>query len=110
MSRHPLLRNFLILPLLVLGAACGDVRGEAGDNPRRNGGGQGGSGGGPGGGPVCQRPRRPKAGGSRGSARSGATRSDGLGRRRFIPASEYGRDRAALASAQETLEGLKTRL
>ena len=185
MSRHPLLRNFFILPLLVLGAACGDARGAAGNDPGRNAGGPGGGGGqgGPGGGPGGNRPGGPNSRPSpvevvtvtRGTlartttvagileplrtigvnaqlagallsvnveegnyvragqvlaridareleaqlrsaeaalefAQSTATRSDDLWRQRIITASEYERDRAALASAQATLEGLKTRL
>lgn len=43
-------------------------------------------------------------------AQSSATRSDDLWRQRIITASEYERDRAALAAAQATLEQLKTRL
>ena len=49
MSRHPLLRTILILPLLATLAACGgDARGEAGGARGKNGGG-GPGGGGPGG-------------------------------------------------------------
>lgn len=43
-------------------------------------------------------------------AQSSATRSDELWRQKIITASEYERDRAALAAAQATLEQLKTRL
>src|SRR6185503_15588815 len=50
MSRHPLLRFVMVLPLFVLVTACGgDARGEAGNNRARTGGGNPG-GGGPGGG------------------------------------------------------------
>lgn len=187
MSRHPLLRTtFLsttfVISLLVLAAACGDARGEAG--------GQGKNGGGPGGGPGGQGgPGGP--GGNRAAnnrptpveivtvargtlartttvagileplrtvgvnaqlsgsllsvnaeegnyvregqmlaqidareleaqvksaaaalefAESSAKRSDELWRQQIITAPEYERDRAALASAQATLEQLKTRL
>src|SRR6476620_5756723 len=49
MSRHPLLRNFMIVPLLVSLAACGrDARGAPGNARAKNGG--GGGPGGPGGG------------------------------------------------------------
>jgi membrane fusion protein (multidrug efflux system) len=43
-------------------------------------------------------------------AQSTATRSDELWRQRIITAQEYERDRASLASAQATLDGLKTRI
>ena len=43
-------------------------------------------------------------------AESTAQRSDDLWKQRIITAQEYERDRAALASAQATLEGLKTRV
>ena len=43
-------------------------------------------------------------------AESSAKRSDELWRQRIITATEYERDRAALAAAQATLEQLKTRL
>ena len=57
MSRHPLLRFITVLPLLVLGTACGrDARGEAGSNRARTGGGGGPGGGGPGGGGPPQNP------------------------------------------------------
>jgi multidrug efflux pump subunit AcrA (membrane-fusion protein) len=41
---------------------------------------------------------------------SSAKRSDELWRQRIVTALEYERDRAALASAQATVDGLKTRL
>ena len=43
-------------------------------------------------------------------AQSTAKRSDDLWRQRIITAQEYERDRASLASAQATLDGLKTRI
>lgn len=192
MSRHPLLRTILILPLLASLAACGgDARGEAGNARNKNGGGGGGGGpggggfGGPGGGgggggggnrgansrpsPVeiatvtrgtlartstvsgILEPLRTvgvnalmsgallnvnveegnyvqvgqtlaqidareleaqvkSAQASLDLAESTAKRSDELYRQRIVTALEYERDRAALSSAQASLEQLKTRL
>ena len=187
MSRHPLLRLSLILPVVALLSACGDARGEAGNGRGGNNPGGGPGGGGPGGG--GNRPGGPGTPGgpgarpapvevvtvSRGTlartstvagilepirtvgvnaqmsgallsvnaeegnyvrqgqvlaqidareleaqlksaeaslelAESTAKRSDDLWKQRIITAQEYERDRAALASARASLDGLKTRL
>jgi len=190
MSRHPLLRFVLVLPLLVVVSACGgDARGDAGNARSSNGGGNPGGGGpggggggfgGPGGGGGGNRPsNRPspveivtvnrgtlartttvagileplrtvgvnaqmsgallavnveegnyvRAGQTLAQidareveaqlksatagldlAESTAKRSDELWRQRIITAQEYERDRANLASAQATLDQLKTRI
>ena len=174
MSRHPLLRTLLTLPLLTFLVACGgDARGDAGGPRAKNGGG------GPTGGSGNRANQRPSpvevATVNRGTlartstvsgvleplrtvgvnalmsgallnvsveegnyvregqtlaqidareleaqvksataaldlAESTAKRSDELWRQRIVTALEYERDRAALASAQATLEQLKTRL
>jgi membrane fusion protein (multidrug efflux system) len=173
MSRHPLLRTLLTLPLLTFLVACGgDARGDAGRSRAKNGGG-------PNGGNGNRANQRPSpvevATVNRGTlartstvsgvleplrtvgvnalmsgallnvsveegnyvregqtlaqidareleaqvksataaldlAESTAKRSDELWRERIVTALEYERDRAALASAQATLEQLKTRL
>ena len=175
MSRHPLLRTLLVLPLFGVLAACGgDARGDAGAARGKNGGP-----GGPGGGNGRNNTNRPSpveiATVSRGTlartstvsgileplrtigvnaqmsgallrvnveegnyvregqtiaeidareleaqtrsaqaslelAESTAKRSDELWQQRIITATEYERDRAALAAAQATLEQLRTRL
>ena len=174
MSRHPLLRTLLTLPLLTFLVACGgDARGDGGGPRAKNGGG------GPTGGSGNRANQRPSpvevATVNRGTlartstvsgvleplrtvgvnalmsgallnvsveegnyvregqtlaqidareleaqvksataaldlAESTAKRSDELWRQRIVTALEYERDRAALASAQATLEQLKTRL
>jgi len=186
MSRHPLLRTLLMLPLVALLGACGrDARGEADNGRARNAGG-GPGGGGPGGGPGGNAGSIGNRGNARPSpvevvtvargslartstvsgileplrtvgvnaqmsgalltvnveegnyvregqtlaqidareleaqaksataslelAQSTAKRSDELWQQRIITATEYERDRAALAAAQATLEQLKTRL
>ena len=174
MSRHPLLRTLLTLPLLTFLVACGgDARGDGGGPRAKNGGG------GPTGGSGNRANQRPSpvevATVNRGTlartstvsgvleplrtvgvnalmsgallnvsveegnyvregqtlaqidareleaqvksataaldlAESTAKRSDELWRQRIVTALEYERDRAALASAQATLDQLKTRL
>lgn len=175
MSRHPLLRTLLTLPILTFLVGCGgDARGDAGSTRARNGGGAGGPNGG--GNRANQRPSPVEvATANRGTlartstvsgvleplrtvgvnalmsgallnvsveegnyvregqtlaqidareleaqvksataaldlAESTAKRSDELWRQRIVTALEYERDRAALASAQASLEQLKTRL
>ena len=175
MSRHPLLRTLLTLPLLTFFVGCGgDARGDAGSPRAKNGGGAGGTNGA--GNRANQRPSPVEvATVNRGTlartstvagvleplrtvgvnalmsgallnvsveegnyvregqtlaqidareleaqvrsataaldlAESTAKRSDELWRQRIVTALEYERDRAALASAQASLEQLKTRL